>query len=169
MKEKIIGLAWTILLLIIISWLTSCTKTQYIEKEVEKDVLVDRSTKDSSDIVRLHQIIDSITTSKTIYMHDSIVIVKDTAGTEVRRQEWHNTWRDNNTNAVSLRKDTVRIYTAIEDSSSVIDRDESIVTTKIESKTTWQVIRDRIVELIVCIALVACACYCIDWCRRNRR
>lgn len=159
-----------LLVAILIASLYGCTTIRYVPIETTKTEYVEKVIRDTSDTYQLKHIIDSLITDRTTHQRDCVIIVKDTAGAVINRQEYHNTTKTIRTHHKQKESDSVMFYKMKVD--SLLNKREDVVQVPVHVKrelTRWEKFKSDWFGLIVIVSLAALAVlYLMLWWQKKK-
>lgn len=159
-----------LLIAIIIASLYGCTTTRYVPVETTKTEYVEKVIRDTSDTYHLKHIIDSLITDRTTNQRDCVIIIKDTAGAVINRQEYHNTTNVIRTHHKQKESDSVLFYKMKVD--SLLGKSEDVVQVPVPIErelTRWEKFKSDWFGLIVIVSLAALAIlYLMLWWQKKK-
>lgn len=159
-----------LLVAILIASLYGCTTIKYVPIETTKTEYVEKVIRDTSDTYQLKHIIDSLITDRTTHQRDCVIIVKDTAGAVINRQEYHNTTNTIRTHHKQKESDSVMFYKLKVD--SLLNKREDVVQVPVPVKrelTRWEKFKSDWFGLIVIVSLAALAVlYLMLWWQKKK-
>lgn len=155
---------------ILIASLYGCTTIKYVPIETTKTEYVEKVIRGTSDTYHLKHIIDSLITDRTTHQSDCVIIVKDTAGAVINRQEYHNTTNTIRTHHKQKESDSVMFYKMKVD--SLLNKREDVVQVPVPVKrelTRWEKFKSDWFGLIVIVSLAALAVlYLMLWWQKKK-
>ena len=159
-----------LLVAILIASLYGCTTIKYVPIETTKTEYVEKVIRDTSDTYQLKHIIDSLVTDRTTHQRDCVIIVKDTAGAVINRQEYHNTTNTIRTHHKQKESDSVMFYKMKVD--CLLNKSKDVVQVPAPVKrelTRWEKFKSDWFGLIVIVSLAALAVlYLMLWWQKKK-